>query len=83
MKSSMSIQSIKIKFIEEFAGLNNEVLVKKLYEILIQEKKLVYETLLKPMTEQEYLNKAIKANQDITDGNVTSHKDLKNESKNW
>ncbi len=83
MKSSMSIQSIKIKFIEEFAGLTNEALVKKLYDILIQEKKHAYEALLKPMTEQEYLNKAIKANQDITDGNVISHKDLRKGSKNW
>ncbi len=83
MESSMNIQSIKIKFIEEFAGLNNEALVKKLYEMLIQEKKLAYEALLKPMPEQEYINKAIKANQDISEGSVTDHKDLRNESENW
>jgi hypothetical protein len=83
MDSSMNIQSIKIKFIEEFAGLNNEALVKKLYEILLLEKKLAYEALLKPMTEQEYINKAIQANLDIAEGDVTDHNDLKKESENW
>ena len=77
MDSSMNIQSIKIRFIEEFAGLNNEALVKKLYEKLIQEKKLAYEALLKPMTEKEYLNKAIEANKDIEQGDITDHNDLK------
>jgi hypothetical protein len=79
----MNLQSIKIKFIEEFAGLNNEVLVKKMYDILMQEKKLAYEALLNPMTEKEYINKAVKANKDIAEGNITSHKDLRDESKDW
>ncbi len=32
MNASMNLQSIKIKFIEEFSGLNNEILVNPIME---------------------------------------------------
>lgn len=79
----MNIQTIKIKFIQEFAGLNNEELVKKMYDMLIKEKKLAYETLLNPMTEEHYINKALEANKDILGGEYTDHNELRNDSKDW
>ncbi|HVD97304.1 MAG TPA: hypothetical protein VNB90_03800 [Cytophagaceae bacterium] len=83
MDANTNIQLIKIKFIEEFAALNNETLVKKLYEILIREKQQVYESLLKPMTQQAYLQKAEQSNNDISAGDIIDHQDLKKESENW
>ena len=79
----MNIQTIKIKFIQEFAGLNNEELVKKMYDMLIKEKKLAYETLLHPLTEKNYINKALEANKDISEGEYIDHNELKNDSKGW
>ena len=79
----MNIQTIKIKFIQEFAGLNNEALVKKMYDMLIKEKKMAYETLLIPMTEQKYINKALEANKDISESEITDHNELRNDSKDW
>lgn len=35
------------------------------------------------MTEEVYLTKAIQANKDISEGKVTEHQDLKEESENW
>jgi len=83
MDANTNIQLMKIKFIEEFAALNNETLVKKLYEILIREKQQVYESLLKPMTQQTYLQKAEQSNNDISAGDIIDHQDLKKESENW
>ena len=66
----MDIQSIKLKFIEDFLRLQNEHLILKLNEFLNREKKKIYENSLKPMTINELHKKIGQAEKDIEEGNV-------------
>jgi len=66
----MDIQSIKLKFIEDFLRLQNEQLILKLNEFLNREKKKIYEKSLKPMTITELHKKIDKAEKDIKEENV-------------
>ena len=66
----MDIQSIKLKFIEDFLRLQNEHLILKLNEFLNIEKKKIYENSLKPMTINELHKKIGQAEKDIEEGNV-------------
>ena len=51
--------------------------------MLIKVKEMAYKTLLIPMTEQKYINKALEANKDISESEITDHNELRNDSKNW
>ena len=66
----MDIQSIKLKFIEDFLRLKNEQLILKLNELLNREKKNIYENSLKPMTINEFHKGIEQAEKDIEEGNV-------------
>ena len=65
----MDIQSIKLKFIEDFLRLQNEQLILKLNGFLNREKKKIYENSLKPMTINE-LHKKIKQYLHMTYNNI-------------
>ena len=66
----MDIQSIKLKFIEDFLRLKNEQLILKLNELLNREKKNIYENSLKSMTINEFHKGIEQAEKDIEEGNV-------------
>ena len=66
----MDIQSIKLKFIEDFLRLQNEQLILKLNEFLNREKKKIYENSLQPMTINELHEKIDQAEKNIEEENV-------------
>ena len=66
----MDIQSIKLKFIEDFIRLQNEQLILKLNEFFNREKKKIYENSLKSMTVNELHKKIDQAEKDIKEENV-------------
>jgi len=57
--------------LEKLKGLQNSILIEK------------YEASLKPMSEEELINRAKEANKAIENNDVTSQEDLQSEIQNW
>ena len=79
----MDIQLRKIHFVQEFLRLKNEQLIAKLEDILISEKKKLYESGLKPYTVEELYQSVQEAKADADAGRVTKAEDLQREIDSW
>jgi hypothetical protein len=79
----MDIQLRKIHFVQEFLRLENEQLIAKLEDILISEKKKLYESGLKPYTVEELYQSVQEAKADADAGRVTKAEDLQREIDSW
>jgi hypothetical protein len=79
----MDIQLRKIHFVQEFLRLENEQLIAKLEDILISEKKKLYESGLKPYTVEELYQSVQEAKADADEGRVTKAEDLQREIDSW
>jgi hypothetical protein len=79
----MDIQSTKISFVQEFLRLKNEQSIKRLVELLHQEKVKQYESELKPMSEKELNDIVDQAEEDARAGRVTAASSLRKDIDNW
>lgn len=79
----MNIQARKLGLIEEFLHINDESLIIKLESVIRQEKKLLHERNLKPMSLNDFHEMIDQAKRDSEAGRVISHQELKNKVKTW
>lgn len=79
----MNIQARKLGLIEEFLHINDESLILKLESVIRQEKKLLHERNLKPMTVNDFHEMIDQAKRDSDAGRVISHQELKKKVKTW
>jgi hypothetical protein len=79
----MDIQTRKINFIKEFLRLDNEQLIKKLENLLFQERKKIYEIELDPFSVEEYNEIIDKAVLDSKSGKIKEANDLNKEIDSW
>ena len=79
----MNIQARKLLLIEEFLRINDEDLIRKIENFLIQEKKIYRERILKPMLLEEFNEMIDQAVKESEAGKVISHPDLKKKVKSW
>lgn len=79
----MNIQARKLGLIEEFLHINDESLIIKLESVIRQEKKLLHERNLKPMSLNDFHEMIDQAKRDSDAGRVISHQELKKRVKTW
>lgn len=79
----MNIQARKLGLIEEFLHINDESLILKLESVIRQEKKLMHDRNLKPMTVNDFHEMIDQAKRDSDAGRVISHQELKKKVKTW
>jgi hypothetical protein len=79
----MNIEARKLVLIEEFLRISDELLVAKLENFLKNEKKIISERNLKPMSTLEFHDMIDRAIQDGQEGRLISHEDLKKKVKTW
>ena len=79
----MDLQTRKLTIIEFLAGLQDVIIISEMEKILKKFRATKAKTVLKPMTEEELIARAIKSNKDIEAGRVISQEDLEKESENW
>jgi hypothetical protein len=79
----MNIQDRKLVLIEEFLHIDDESLIDKLESLIRQEKKILYERDLKPMSLNEFHQMIDQAKQDSETGRVISHEELTKKVKTW
>ncbi len=79
----MNIQTRKLVFIEEFLKIRDENVIAKLESFLKQEKKILHERKLKPMSMCEFNEMIDKAKADSEESRVTPHQDMKKKIKTW
>jgi len=79
----MNIQARKLVLIEEFLRINDENLINKLEIFLKQEKKIIRERNLQPMSLEEFNGMIDHAVKEGEEGKVISHQDLKKKVKTW
>lgn len=79
----MNIQARKLGLIEEFLHINDESLIIKLESVIRQEKKLLHDRNLKPMSLNDFHEMIDQAKRDSDAGRVISHQELKKKVKTW
>lgn len=79
----MNIQARKLGLIEEFLHISDESLILKLESVIRQEKKLMHERNLKPMSLNDFHEMIDQAKRDSDAGRVISHQELKKKVKTW
>lgn len=79
----MNIQARKLILIEEFLRITDESLITKLESVIRQEKKIVHEKNLKPMSLTEFHDMIGQAKRDSDADRVIPHEELKEKVKTW
>jgi len=79
----MDLHATKIRFVQEFLRLKNERIVRKLTEVLREEKKKLYEAELKPMTQQDLEEMIDQAEADAEQGKLTDINTLRKDIDDW
>jgi len=79
----MNIQTRKLGLIEEFIRLNDEDLIIKIESLIRQEKKILHERNLKPMSMNEFDEMIDQAKKDSDADRVITHQDLKKKVRTW
>jgi len=79
----MDIQSLKINFVQEFLRLKNEQIINRLVGLLREEKKRLYESELKPMTQEDFNEMIDQAEADAKQGRLTEVSSLRKDIDNW
>jgi hypothetical protein len=78
----MDIQTRKLNAIEYIAGLEDENIL-NLIELTIIENKSRNERKIKPFTQKQLINRAVKSNKDYLAGKIIIQEDLEKQSKSW
>jgi hypothetical protein len=78
----MDLQTRKLNAIEYIAGLQDENIFNSI-ELTIIENKVRNERKLKPFTQKQLLNRAVKSIRDYQAGNFKTQEFIEKESKSW
>ena len=79
----MNLHERKLVLIEEFLNIRDESLIAKLESIIRQEKKVIQERHLNPMSLDDFHEMIAKAQKDREEGRVISHQNLIRKIKTW
>ena len=79
----MTLELRKIHLIERILSIRDEVELEKYEDFARREKIKTYEASLKPMTQKEYENRILEAEEDVKAGKLISLEDLQKEMENW
>ncbi|MBI5217465.1 MAG: hypothetical protein HY958_00855 [Bacteroidia bacterium] len=79
----MDLQTRKIQIVREFLSYSEESFIKKIEELLFEQRKRMFEKEIKPMSLQEYESLFDKAVEDKKNGRVKNARNLKKEIATW
>lgn len=79
----MTVEARKLHFIEEFLKVTDENIISQMEHLLRNEKREQQENSLKPMNINEFKHIIDKAREDVEQGRVISHENLKQEILSW
>ena len=79
----MTVEARKLHFIEEFLKVTDENIISQMERLLRNEKREQQENSLKPMNMNEFKHIIDKAREDVEQGRVISHENLKQEILSW
>ena len=79
----MTVEARKLHFIEEFLKVTDENIISQMEHLLRNEKRKQQENSLKPMNMNEFKHIIDKARDDVEQGRVISHENLKQEILSW
>lgn len=79
----MTVETRKLNFIEEFIKITDEDLIKRMEEMLLDDKRKRYEQELKPMKMEEFHSIIEQSRHEIKNGLITTQQDLKKEIRSW
>ena len=79
----MTVEARKLHFIEEFLKVTDENIISQMEHLLRNEKRKQQENSLKPMNMNEFKHIIDKAREDVEQGRVISHENLKQEILSW
>ena len=79
----MTVEARKLHFIEEFLKVTDENIISQMERLLRNEKRKQQENSLKPMNMNEFKHIIDKAREDVEQGRVISHENLKQEILSW
>ena len=79
----MTVEARKLHFIEEFLKVTDENIISQMEHLLRNEKREQQENSLKPMNMNEFKHIIDKAREDVEQGRVISHENLKQEILSW
>ncbi len=79
----MTVEARKLHFIEEFLKVTDENIISQMEHLLRNEKRKQQENSLQPMNMNEFKHIIDKAREDVEQGRVISHENLKQEILSW
>ena len=79
----MTVEARKLHFIEEFLKVTDENIISQMERLLRNEKREQQENSLQPMNLNEFKHIIDKAREDVEQGRVISHENLKQEILSW
>ena len=79
----MTVEARKLHLIEEFLKVTDENIISQMEHLLRNEKREQQENSLKPMNMNEFKHIIDKAREDVEQGRVISHENLKQEILSW
>ena len=79
----MNIQSIKLDLVQKLLTVKDELILKKITQILDKEIIVAYTVDGKPLTKEQYNKSLIAAEKQIKAGNFVSQEELEKKSSKW
>jgi hypothetical protein len=79
----MNIETRKLLLIEDFLRISDERVLSELETLVKAEKNKLYKKRLKPMKLDEFHDMIDQSINDVKEGKVISHQDLKKKVKTW
>ena len=79
----MNIQSIKLDLVQKLLTVKDELILKKITQILDKEIIVAYTVDGKPLTKEQYNKSLVAAEKQIKAGNFVSQEELEKKSSKW
>ncbi|MEI6488869.1 MAG: hypothetical protein WCP52_07900 [Bacteroidota bacterium] len=79
----MNIQSVKLDLVQKLLSVNNELVLKKINQILEKEVIVAFTIDGKPLTKEQYNKNLLAADKQIKAGNFIAHEELEKKSAKW
>lgn len=79
----MDLEARKISFVQEFLRLQNEEIVDQLEKLLHEQKVQLLDLEMKPMSLDQFNKEIDQSVNDVTQGRISSSKDLKSRIQKW
>lgn len=80
----MDVQTRKLKVIEYLIGLHDEKILKKIESAILEfQKQQTIRQQVKPMTQEQLIERAKRSSSDYLSGRTKTQEQLEQESENW